>query len=280
MSPAGRSTAARAAAYTAAAAVLQFPLAWLCAAVELAAQPPTGTRRAPWVTTLRESDALIGRGGSDASSWEWRAYRRDGLLAGTRSVRWAQTSFGLEDGPGARPPAEIAVPNGFFGAGQRPLVSAWLAESGGPGPLAILEFNSFGVPFRALGFSMRTDYATEVQNGTRTFTPRFPVRAGVDASGLTPYTTPRPALVFPLAPLWPGFALNTLVWALILFACHPGTRMLRRSLRRRRGRCPRCAYDRRGLAPHAPCPECGERPSAPAPPLMIAPCADAAPNQP
>src|SRR3954463_8522531 len=35
------------------------------------------------------------------------------------------------------------------------------------------------------------------------------------------------------------------------------------ALRRKRGLCPTCAYDRRGLTPDAKCPECGTAPAAP-----------------
>jgi hypothetical protein len=61
----------------------------------------------------------------------------------------------------------------------------------------------------------------------------------------------------PLLPLWPGFAINTAFYALLLFALIRGPRVLRRELRRRRGRCGACGYDRVGLAPGAACPECG-----------------------
>ena len=61
----------------------------------------------------------------------------------------------------------------------------------------------------------------------------------------------------PLLPLWPGFLMNTLFYALLLFVAWRTPIFVRRTLRRRRGRCIRCGYDRRGLDPHAACPECG-----------------------
>ena len=57
-------------------------------------------------------------------------------------------------------------------------------------------------------------------------------------------------------PLWPGAALNMLVfaagWLVILLA----PRAIRRTRRRRRGACERCGYDLRGT-PSGGCPECG-----------------------
>jgi hypothetical protein len=62
--------------------------------------------------------------------------------------------------------------------------------------------------------------------------------------------------VFLIRPLWPGFLLNTLFYAAILAALFFVPVQVRRTLRRRRGRCIACNYDRRGF-PDAPCPECG-----------------------
>ncbi|MEE9128822.1 MAG: hypothetical protein V3T84_02305 [Phycisphaerales bacterium] len=61
--------------------------------------------------------------------------------------------------------------------------------------------------------------------------------------------------ILPLRPIWLGFAINTVFYAMILsvpFA--PFT--LRRLIRRKRGLCINCGYDLRG-AEHEACPECG-----------------------
>ncbi|MDY7110215.1 MAG: hypothetical protein SYC29_16415 [Planctomycetota bacterium] len=49
----------------------------------------------------------------------------------------------------------------------------------------------------------------------------------------------------PYLPIWPGFAVNTLFYALILWLLIGGPFVLRRLIRIRRGRCPKCGYDLR-----------------------------------
>ncbi len=58
----------------------------------------------------------------------------------------------------------------------------------------------------------------------------------------------------PLVPMWPGFVINTLFYAAILWMlfCMPGS--VRRAIRRRRGRCPACAYP---MSDSPVCTECG-----------------------
>lgn len=58
----------------------------------------------------------------------------------------------------------------------------------------------------------------------------------------------------PLRPIWPGFAINTLVYAFVIGAAWSGVGTLCRAIRRRRGLCARCAYPV-GASPV--CTECG-----------------------
>ncbi len=58
----------------------------------------------------------------------------------------------------------------------------------------------------------------------------------------------------PLRPIWPGFAINTLFYATLLWLLAWGPFPLRRSLRLRRGLCPTCAYP---MGESAVCTECG-----------------------
>ena len=64
----------------------------------------------------------------------------------------------------------------------------------------------------------------------------------------------------PLRPIWPGFAINTLFYAAILWLFSLGPVTAHRMIRRKRGRCIKCGYDV-SHAPHDRCPECRwERP--------------------
>ena len=63
------------------------------------------------------------------------------------------------------------------------------------------------------------------------------------------------ARVIPLRPLWPGFAINTVFYAVVLWLLIPGPFVLRRFVRVRRGLCPACAYPR---GESDVCSECGK----------------------
>jgi hypothetical protein len=67
----------------------------------------------------------------------------------------------------------------------------------------------------------------------------------------------RPGRSLPLRILPLGFALNTLLAAGVLLTLVEGFAFARRRVRRAKGRCPSCGYDRGGLAKDAACPECG-----------------------
>ncbi len=57
--------------------------------------------------------------------------------------------------------------------------------------------------------------------------------------------------ILPLRPIWPGFAVNTLFYAALLWFPF----VLRRFIRVKRGRCPACAYP---MGESAMCSECGK----------------------
>lgn len=67
-----------------------------------------------------------------------------------------------------------------------------------------------------------------------------------------------PWRALPLYPLWPGFAINSLVFGCALGLVFAWGSALRRKRRRRRGLCEQCGYDLRGRGDaHDRCPECG-----------------------
>ncbi len=61
----------------------------------------------------------------------------------------------------------------------------------------------------------------------------------------------------PLLPDPIGFTVNTAAFGSIWFLIFTGYATATHAFRRRRGLCPRCAYDLKGLALGSPCPECG-----------------------
>ncbi len=66
------------------------------------------------------------------------------------------------------------------------------------------------------------------------------------------------SLLLPLYPIWPGFVINTLFYAAILWLVAFAPLKFRRYLRHKRGQCIQCGYDlRRDVS--AGCPECGWR---------------------
>ncbi len=104
-----------------------------------------------------------------------------------------------------------------------------------------------GLPFPALWYQIDA-----------TLRPRaLRVRGGVPISRTT-----NPPLAFqvralPYFPVWPGLAMNTLIYAAAWFPLLLSASALRAHLRRRLNLCPRCAYSLLNLPPNSPCPECG-----------------------
>ncbi len=66
----------------------------------------------------------------------------------------------------------------------------------------------------------------------------------------------KPLRAIPLCPRVVGLAANAAILAAAFWCAVPGPRLLRRRLRRARGRCADCGYDLSHLQ-HPVCPECG-----------------------
>ena len=65
---------------------------------------------------------------------------------------------------------------------------------------------------------------------------------------------PIPGRRIPLRPMWLGFAINTVFYAVILWSLTLGPFTARRMIRLKRGRCIKCGYDLRETS--SGCPEC------------------------
>ena len=100
-----------------------------------------------------------------------------------------------------------------------------------------------GWPMRAMRGEM--DYAGPTRLRDMAVAPAFLARRTGAGAGLP---------LLPLRPIWPGFALNTIFYAALLWLLIPGPFALRRFQRVRRGLCPKCAYP---MGESSVCTECG-----------------------
>jgi hypothetical protein len=111
----------------------------------------------------------------------------------------------------------------------------------------------FGLPMR----SMLCGRASTHDTGTATQVPMGWYTEGLAACPPWERSIGR-RRPFPLRPEWPGFVVNTAVYAgglLLLVTMPRRMRRWRRAWRTRRGVCPACGYGGISLAG---CPECGE----------------------
>ncbi|MBL8759802.1 MAG: hypothetical protein JNL50_00725 [Phycisphaerae bacterium] len=119
----------------------------------------------------------------------------------------------------------------------------------------------YGWPARAFWYLAEKEGGHVVKSrsheGLFIFEPGGVHKARDDAFYGTQPLGPEFAFWLPIYILPLGFTLNTLFYAAAWFIPLFGIRAARRTLRRRRGLCTRCAYDLKGLAPASPCPECG-----------------------
>jgi hypothetical protein len=111
-----------------------------------------------------------------------------------------------------------------------------------------------GFPLRSLGHELKLRPRVKFeQNG---LSCEWKVRYGIIISPGS--LAPR---ALPLRPIWPGFAINTIFYAAIVWMMFavPGT--VRRRVRIKRGQCASCGYSLRGrgrsTSGNDTCPECG-----------------------
>ena len=108
--------------------------------------------------------------------------------------------------------------------------------------VVLLEIRA-GLPFRCLG-------------GTRWWEHRGRVERSYNNRGALGYGFAGTAYGFlPFRPIWPGFAVNMLSYAVVLWLLVGGPFALRRDLRIKRGLCPKCAYP---MGKSSVCTECGK----------------------
>ena len=132
-----------------------------------------------------------------------------------------------------------------------------LVGSKRPGMGLVIEGSGYGHEFLRVIYrtdpSPKSSVRTEEQHTVRAGLPLRclvgrlnSVSTGSEESeeyvGAWPLPRQRKSPFLPLRPLWPGFALNTLIYAAILWLLIPGPFVLRRFLRVKRGLCPKCAY--------------------------------------
>jgi hypothetical protein len=234
-------------------------------------QPPGKTRR--WRRSAAAALLLLAGGAVVNAAVAWGAisyegkFARAGLRAGTavslteplirRDQKWLERA-GWRDVPlGANreyQPALFAT-RGAFGFEWR---SFYIFESqsietgrgehilGGPMDLYCLRA---GWPFIAFEGGIR-------RRGLRASNLNARVQTDFDPISLIPFDVSPWSNAFglPLRPLSPGFAINTLLYALLLWLLFFAPFTARRMLRRRRALCEKCAYPI-GVSPV--CTECG-----------------------
>ena len=120
--------------------------------------------------------------------------------------------------------------------------------------------------FRVSSLHCKIDLATILIRQSDSDFIQFLDETGLNAEDLTSVLAPGDSVsgglllsfdvnelrVLPFRPLWPGFAVNSLLYAAVLWLLICGPFALRRFIRVRRGLCPACAY------PHGESPVCSE----------------------
>jgi hypothetical protein len=84
----------------------------------------------------------------------------------------------------------------------------------------------------------------------------FSMTRATSSPGVTYHQQVPPNLI-PAQPIWPGFAINTIFYAAVLWLPFAELGTFRRRRRMKRGLCVRCGYSLRGNSGGCTCPECG-----------------------
>ena len=167
----------------------------------------------------------------------------DAMLHGSAADRIAE-SAGLTPFDGAFTNSELRS-EGLKGMGVRVESRSYTGESKG----SFETYPRFYWDDLVSGYPLSALSGRRVLSGNPAFNtaarpPKFLGAADADRT--------LPTRILPL-----GFALNTLFYAAVLLGAVECVAFARRRVRRGKGRCPSCGYDRAGLAEGAACPECG-----------------------
>ncbi len=208
-------------------AIVNVTVAWGCA-VSIVVGPKTSFKE--WVPLETER--------TSTTAWAVQRWRRQGAYRIISS--WDGNSSGLPgDLPYVRPLPAWSLPQQTIKAGD----------------VRYSLMDARGWPALAMCSAVAQDY-------TGVSGEDFPETAFVSglriSGGDRPFTCFRENEFLPLRPIWPGFAINTVFYAVILWVLTFGPFAMRRVIRRKYGRCIRCGYDLRGKISIG-CPECGWR---------------------
>jgi hypothetical protein len=190
---------------------------------------------------LTEAPRSVGIAGDGTSKWQGMSHKRTGGYLFT-STWW----------PNQLPPYTIQQPLAGIVPEWAPAghTSPWNAADAGSNKAHNDLIEARGWPRLALLSWIESHDASHT------------TKAGIDLkfwtrknnAGRTTYR------LLPTRPIWPGFAINTLFYAAILWLLFAAPFALRRHRRIKRGQCAKCGYDLRGSPARADsplCPECG-----------------------
>jgi hypothetical protein len=195
---------------------------------------------------LKDSLVEFGQTFGGATFSVWSAHRFDAIGCERIVSMWQQGGPSMPAGQGVIAAEEVlpawagaARPGADFPDGAQ--VGRHVDARGWP-MLAVRSSLQFTMPQRA--------------SGSPTLQQMVTVSGGFLHPGdrNTPWVRMLDARVLPFVPIWPGFLINTLLYGAVLWLLICGPPALRRSVRLRRGRCPRCGYP---AGASSVCTECG-----------------------